>query len=186
MATLGVRGWKEEQSQVWEDFLPPEASFTDCDIQCLQIPSSPSLPGRGIYWKGRREGRNRHSFALGCWEQSKCQGSFPDLFCWWEQRTTSEQHWPCLSTCILLWEPLASFDIASHPSVPYLSAHHSAPRALTHLKCMCHRGPTGQVEATWISVLMPAVGCTKIRHWRVILKNKCKWEAQALPGGGVI
>lgn len=33
---------------------------------------------------------------------------------------------PCFSMCILLWEPLASFDIASHPSVPYFSAHHAS------------------------------------------------------------
>lgn len=59
-------------------------------------------------------------------------------------RDQREQHWtlprhahPALGTP-------ASFGIASRPSVPYLSAHHGAPRALTRLKHGRQQGPAGE------------------------------------------
>lgn len=47
---------KESKAKSGRFLSSPELGFTDYCIQYLQIPSSPSLPGRIIHWKGRGEG----------------------------------------------------------------------------------------------------------------------------------
>lgn len=215
-ATLGVRSWKGEQSQVWEDFLLPRSRF-----YWLLHPEAANSQFPTITWQKnsleRERGRKEPAqFCLNVYQNqaeklavclalaAKCRvtqrqlqsetagnrasvgvlpGHPPNYFAG-GSREQHEQHWtlpqhvnPALGTPGFIWYcflSLCAWFICSPRCTesPYTSE--------TRMPAGSHGGRHFMRESkpreSRTRALTPAAGCTKIRHRRIILKNKCKWE----------